>query len=437
MKKICLNLHIHQPFRLKRYRFFDIGNDHYYFDDFQNEEVFRQLVEESYLPTLKTIQNMVVFDKSNFKFSLAISGTALDQIELYAPEILDVIAELYGMGNIEFIASPYAYSLSSLGDIEEFRKEVEFHKKRIKMIFGADTKVLRNTELIYSDDIAAVVSKMGFKAVMTEGAKHILGWKSPNYIYKSAVNPNLKVMLRNSNISNDIVRNFSNPSWSEYPLTAEKFAVWIASLPEAEKVIYLDIPIEAFGHSHKRSSGIFDFLKALPKTLAEKQIEFDLPSNILDKAEVADVISVNSPISWSEEEKGITPWLGNVLQQEAFNKMAKWGERARLGKDRRLRQDWLRLQSCDHFFYMTTLYKDVRPFSPYDNPYDAFNNYMNVLSDLLLRVEAQYPSSIENEELNALLLTIKNQDKVIEELEKKVEKLEKSSKKSTKKSTKK
>ncbi|KGL52329.1 MULTISPECIES: glycoside hydrolase family 57 protein [Porphyromonas] len=435
MKRICLNLNLHQPFRLKRYRFFDIGNDHYYFDDFQNEEVFRLLAEESYLPALRTIRDLIIQDRVPFRFSISISGTAFEQIELYAPELLDLLLDINSTGQIEFIAAPYSYSLSSLGDTAEFEREVGVLSKKIELLFGVSPRVLRNTELIYSDDIALTAQKMGFKAMMTEGAKHVLGWKSPNYLYSSAEAPELKLMLRNASYSSDLVRHFSNLHWSEYPLTTEKLAGWFANLPEVESFVYIDIPLETFGHIHKRPSGIFEFLKALPTTLESRGISMALPSEILQQEEVAAPLSVPSPISWSEEEKGITSWLGNVLQQEAFRKLGEWGERLRLSTDRRLFLDWLHLQSCDHFFYMTTLYQDVRPFSPYDNAYDAFNNYMNVLSDVVLRIQAQYPTSIENEELSALVLTIQNQDKQIVALEKELSEL-KAKKKTTKKSTK-
>ena len=425
MKTICFYFQIHQPFRLKRYRFFDIGNDHYYYDDFSNEDIIDRIAERCYLPANKTLLNMIKTSGGKFKAAFSISGVALEQMEIYVPEVIDSFKELAATGCVEFLAETYAHSLSSLGDPDEFAAQVQMHKEKIHSLFGVKPKVLRNTELIYSDDISMLVSEMGFKGMLTEGAKHVLGWKSPNYMYSSAVNPSLKLLLRNSRFSEDLSVRFSNYGWNEYPLTADKFMSWIAATPESEQIINLFMNYETLGSLQPRETGIFEFFKALPRYAAEKGISFSTPSEVFTLLKPVDSISVPYPMSWVDEERDTSSWLGNVLQQQAFRKLTEIGERVRLGNDRRLKQDWLYLQSSDHFYYMSTKHFGKGGFSPYDNPYDAFNNYMNVLSDFIVRVNAQFPDSIDNEELNSLLTTIKNQGEEIETLQKEMERLKK------------
>jgi alpha-amylase len=404
---------------LRRYRFFDIGNNHYYYDDFQNEEIFQRIAAKSYIPATRAIIDMIGKSDGKFKVAFSISGTALEQIELYSPELLDYFRELVKSGNIEFLAETYAHSLSSLGDTEEFKSQVAMHTDKIHSLFGVTPKVLRNTELIYSDDISEIVFRqMGFTHMLTEGAKHVLGWKSPNYVYSSAINPELKLLLKNIRFSEDLSMRFGNYGWKEYPLTADKYISWMASAPESEKIFNLFLNYEVLGSMNPAETGIFDFFKALPQYAEKNDITFSLPSEIFAANKAVDTVSVPYPLSWVGEEKDCSTWLGNTLQQEAFQKINTIGERVRLCDDRRIRQDWLYLQSSDHFYYMNTKYQNL--FSPYDNPYDAFNNYMNVLSDFMLRVEAQFPSDIENEELNSLLTTINNQAKEIKKLEKKL-----------------
>ena len=416
MKTICFYFQIHQPFRLRRYRFFDIGNSHYYYDDFQNEEIFHRITEKCYLPATRAIIDMIKQSEGRFKAAFSISGTALEQMEIYAPELIDIFRELVKIGNIEFLAETYAHSLSSLGDADELKIQVKMHTDKIQSLFGVTPKVFRNTELIYSDDISELVyNQLGFDCMLTEGAKHVLGWKSPNYVYSSVINPQLKFLLMNNRFSEDISIRFGNYSWKEYPLTADKYISWIASAPEPEKVFNLFMNYEVLGSMHSAQTGIFDFFKALPYYAEKNNISFSLPSEIFAAHKPVDVISVPHPMSWVGEEKDCSSWLGNVLQKEAFQKINTIGERVRMCEDRRIKQDWIYLQSSDHFYYMNTKHQYL--FSPYDNPYDAFNNYMNVLSDFMLRVEAQFPSSIENEELNSLLTTIRNQAQEIRQLE--------------------
>ena len=419
MKTICFYFQIHQPFRLRRYRFFDIGNNHYYYDDFQNEEIFHRISEKCYLPANRAIMEMIRKSGGKFKVAFSISGTALEQMEIYAPEVIDSFRELAGLGCVEFLAETYAHSLASLGDPEEFKAQVRMHTEKVKALFGVEPKVFRNTELIYSDDISELVYELGFEGMLTEGAKHVLGWKSPNYVYASAIRPQLKLLLKNDRFSEDLSIRFDDHSWKEYPLTADKYISAISATAEGEKIINAFMNYEVLGSMHAADTGIFDFFKALPQYAERNDITFSLPSEIFAQTRPVDSISVPYPMSWVDEEKDCSSWLGNVLQQEAFRKLNEISERVRLCENRRIKQDWIYLQSSDHLYYMST--KHYNLFSPYDNPYDAFNNYMNVLSDFILRVEAQFPSSIENEELNSLLTTIQNQGDEITRLKKELE----------------
>ena len=419
MKTICFYFQIHQPFRLRRYRFFDIGNNHYYYDDFQNEEIFHRISEKCYLPANRAIMEMIRKSGGKFKVAFSISGTALEQMEIYAPEVIDSFRELAGLGCVEFLAETYAHSLASIGDPEEFKAQVRMHTEKVKALFGVEPKVFRNTELIYSDDISELVYELGFEGMLTEGAKHVLGWKSPNYVYASAIRPQLKLLLKNDRFSEDLSIRFDDHSWKEYPLTADKYISAISATAEGEKIINAFMNYEVLGSMHAADTGIFDFFKALPQYAERNDITFSLPSEIFAQTRPVDSISVPYPMSWVDEEKDCSSWLGNVLQQEAFRKLNEISERVRLCENRRIKQDWIYLQSSDHLYYMST--KHYNLFSPYDNPYDAFNNYMNVLSDFILRVEAQFPSSIENEELNSLLTTMQNQGDEITRLKKELE----------------
>jgi alpha-amylase len=421
MKTICFYFQIHQPFRLKRYRFFDIGNDHYYYDDFSNESILQRVVEKSFLPANKLLLEMIEANKGKLKVSFSISGVALDQMEMHAPEVIDSFRQLAKTDCVEFLTETYAHSLASLKDADEFKSQVEQHSKRIESLFGKKPKVFRNTELIYSDEIGQMVADMGYKTIITEGAKHILGWKSPNFVYQSAVNPHVKLLLKNSKLSDDISFRFSNHGWDGYPLTADKFIDWIRLIPENEQLVNLFMNYETFGNMQARETGIFDFLKALPKFAEQKGITFSTPSEVAAKLKPAEALPVPYPISWADEERDVSAWLGNTLQQEAFNKIYSQAERMRKSRDRRLNQDWLYLQTSDHFFYMSTKRSSDgalhQHFSPYESPFEAFTNYMNVVSDFCKRVDAQYPSSVGNEELHSLLTTIENQELTIEKLE--------------------
>jgi len=424
MKAICFYFQIHQPFRLKRYRFFDIGNDHYYYDDFANDDILTRIVQRSYIPAAESLLRMIETSNGKFRCAISITGTALEQCEQYAPEFIDVLKKLADTGNVEFLAETYAHSLASLADPEEFAHQVKVHDEKLHEMFGVKPKVLRNTELIYCDEMAPQILEMGYKGVITEGAKHILGWKSPNYVYCAASSPKLKMLLKNSKLSDDISFRFSNHEWNAYPLTADKYIDWIASTPQEEQIVNLFMNLETFGELQPRETGIFQFLEALPRFAAERGIEFVTPSEAISKLKPVGELSIMHPISWADEARDTSAWLGNRLQNEAFEKLYSVAERVRLCDDRRLKQDYWYLQASDHFFYMSTKHMADGAvhshFSPYETPFQAFTNYMNVLADFIVRVEEQYPLSIENEELNSLLTTIRNQAREIETLNKEV-----------------
>ena len=425
MKNVCFYFKIHQPYRLKRYRFFDIGNDHYYYDDFANDDIITRLAETSYLPMCDTLLQMI--RENGFKCAISISGTAIEQLQIYEPDCIDKLKELAATGNVEFLSGTFSHSLSSLEDPEEFMREVKMENDFIYRIFGVKPVTFANTELIYDDDIAMLVKGMGFKTCLTVGAKHVLGWKSPNYVYKACTAPSLKLLLTNDKLSDDVARNFNNPEWPEYPLNADKYMDWIAALPEEEQVVNLYFSMDTFGSFLPAQTGIFEFMKALPRFAAERNIVFTTPAEVASKMKPVDELSIPYPISDIDEARDVSAWKGNSLQNEALGKLYSVAERVSLCDDRRLKQDWEYLQSSDHFYYMSTKKladgASHAAFSPYDSPFAAFINYMNVLADFLVRVAEQYPEGIDNEELNSLLLTIRNQAAEINSLNKEVKTL--------------
>ncbi len=425
MKTICLYFEIHQIIHLKRYRFFNIGTDHYYYDDYENERTINEVAERSYIPALKTLIAMAKDNGKYFKVALSISGVALEQLEIHAPAVIELLHELNDTGCCEFLAEPYSHGLSSLANEECFREEVMRMSDKIKQLFGQKPKVFRNSSLIYSDEIGAQVADMGFKGMLTEGAKHVLGWKSPHYLYHCNMNPNLKILLRDFKLSDDICLRFSNSEWDAYPLFADTYMDWIAELPEEEQVINIFMELCALGMSQPLSSNILDFLYALPGEAKSRGITFSTPSELCAKMKSVAPLDVAYPMSWVDEERDISCWLGNVMQREAFNKLYSVAERVHLCTDRRVKQDWDYLQASNNFRFMTTKQSNVGlNRGIYDSPYDAFTNYMNILGDFISRVNSLYPVDMDNEELNSLLTTIRNQDEELVAMRKEVEKLQ-------------
>lgn len=419
MKNICFYFQLHIPYILRRYRFFEIGKDHYYYDDFNTENNVRYYADYSFLNANRIILDLIRQTNGAFKCAFSIDGSTLEQLEQYAPEVIDSFSELAATGSVEFLAEPYANSLSSIFNDNEFEKQVRMHEKKIKDLFGQTPKVFHNSELIYSDEIGEKISKLGYKTILAEGAKHVLGWKSPNYVYKHSYLPKVKLLLRNFPMSNHIPFEFSNTAWDQYPLTADKFTQWIADAPQGEDLFNIWLGYESFGCTQRDYTGIFEFLKAIPQQAFQRGIGFVTPSEAA-KAEPADALSVPYPMSWSGEAKDLSCWTGNHMQEEALNKLYSVAERVNLCSEKSLKHDWLAIQDTAYMRYMS--FTDAWG-SQYGSPYEGFINYMNILSDFLMRVDAEYPTSIENEELNALLQTINQQDKTIAELEQKVKQL--------------
>ena len=423
MKTICLYFEIHQIVHLKRYRFFDIGTDHYYFDDYANESSINYIAENSYIPALKTLLQMAKDNNGSFKVALSLSGVGLEQLEQYSPTVIDLLKELSNTGCCEFLAEPYSHGLSSLAENWEdgFRDDVKMLCDKIYDMFGQRPKVFRNSSLIYDDEIGGLVGDMGFKGILTEGAKHILGWKSPHYLYHCNQNPDLKLLLRDYKLSDDISLRFSDTSWSNYPLMSGTYIDWIASLPEEEEVINIFMHLCAFGIYQPLNSNILEFLKALPDAARQRGISFSTPSEVVANYNSVGPLDVPYPMSWVDEERDISCWLGNVMQREAFQKLYSIGDRVRLCTDRRIRQDWNYLQASNNFRFMTTKNNAVSiDRGIYESPYDAFTNYMNILADFINRVHWAMPADMDIEELNAFQTTIRNQDKEIQSLEKQI-----------------
>ena len=432
MKTICLYFEIHQNIQLKRYRFCDIGTDHYYYDDYENERLIADIAERSYMPALNTLLEMIKSNNGTFKVAFSLSGVGIEQLEIHAPQVLEKLQELNQTGCVEFLAEPYSHGLASLANEESFAKEVKRQAQKMKEYFGQEPKVLRNSSLIYSDDIGLQASQMGFKGMLTEGARHVLGWKSPNYVYNCALAPNLKLLLRNVNFSDDISLRFNNTDWDGYPLFADNYMDRIANLPEGEKVVNIFMELSALGIAQPLSSNILDFFKALPACAKERGITFSTPSEICDSFDSVSAVDVPDTLSWNDEERDCSCWLGNPMQREAFNKLYSVADSVRIADDPRINQDWDYLQASNNFRQMTTKPSQVGlNRGIYSSPFDAFTNYMNILGDFISRVNSLYPDSIDNDELSSLLTTIKNQDEEIEmkskeivRLQTKIEKIE-------------
>ncbi len=425
MKSVCLFFQVHQPFRHRRYRFFDISNDHYYYDDYSNETILRKIAEKSYLPTNALLLKLVDKLEGKFKVAFSITGLALEQFALYAPEVIESFQKLAKTGCVEFLAETYSHSLVSLNDKDIFESQVKLHEEKIIELFGQKPRVFRNTEMIYSDTIGDQIAKMGYGAMLTEGAKHVLGWKSPNFLYVNAINPRLKILMRNFKLSDDISFRFSDTNWDEFPLTAEKFVGWIENLDKQEEVVNLFFSYEAFGERQPAESGIFDFLEALAKKIViNKNMNFATPSEVVEELQPVSMVSVPNTISWADEERDLTAWLGNMMQKEAFAKLYKLKDRVVKCTDPAILKDWNYLQVSDHFYYMSTKFfsdgKVHSHFNPFDTPYEAFINYMNVLSDFKIRLNSFVPESHEHVEIAAMQKILNEKDETIRKLKEKL-----------------
>ncbi|HNX44089.1 MAG TPA: glycoside hydrolase family 57 protein [Bacteroidales bacterium] len=391
MRSICLYFQVHQPFRLRTYRFFDIGADHYYYDDYQNKHIVRRIAEKCYLPANEILLSLFREYGNDFRVAFSITGTSLEQFKKYTPEVIESFRKLAKTGNVEFLAETYSHSLAAFNNETEFRRQVEQHARTIGKLFGVKPVTFRNTELIYSNDIADMVYKLGYHTMLTEGARQVLGWKSPNFLYNSRNHPGLNLLLRNYQLSDDIAFRFSQKTWSEWPLTTEKYLNWLNAIDKDQKVVNIFLDYETFGEHQKAESGIFSFLKALPGTVLKSgKWNFHTPSQISELLDPVASLDVPYTISWADEERDVTAWLGNDLQDEAFETLYSVSDIMAECDDEGLLRDWNYLQGSDHFYYMCTKWFSDgavhQYFNPYSTPYEAFINYMNVVSDFLIRV---------------------------------------------------
>ncbi len=392
-KSICLYFQVHQPTRLRLYRFFDIGKDSHYYDDFANRTIMRRIAQKCYLPMNALLLDLIKRHKGDFKVAFSISGSALEQFDRYAPEVIESFRKLADTGSVEFLCETYYHSLASIASPSEFKHQVLKHKAAIQQYFGVTPTAFRNTELIYSDSIGAQVYDLGFNTMLTEGAKHILGWKSPDYVYTDPMQQKLDLLLRNYSLSDDIAFRFSNRTWQDWPLTGEKYLAWLKAVKG--DIINLFMDYETFGEHQSAQSGIFDFMRFLPEVvIKDGTLEFVTPTQAARKLKPVAELDVPETISWADEERDVTAWLGNELQQDAFNKLYAQNEKLALINDPTLWSDFGHLQESDHFYYMCTKFfsdgEVHKYFNPYDTPYEAFINYMNVLSDFIIRVDDAY-----------------------------------------------
>jgi alpha-amylase len=390
MASVCFYFQVHQPYRLRRYSVFD--TDRHYFDDFKNADILRKVATKCYLPTNRMLLDTIRMHEGRFRVSFSITGAALEQFDQYAPEVMETFHQLNQTGCVEFLEETYYHSLSFLYSREEFRAQVELHRKKIKELFGQEPRVFRNTELIYNNDLAHFVSHMGYDAVITEGADQILGYRSPNFVYRPPHAPNLRLLLKNYRLSDDIAFRFSNRAWEQWPLTAEKFARWVTQINGNGFLCNLFMDFETFGEHQWADTGIFDFLRHLPGEVmkASGDNNFLTPSQVVDKYPISGEIDVPHMISWADTERDLSAWLGNAMQSNALHELYKLEGPLKERGDDQLLSDWRKLTTSDHFYYMCTKYwsdGDVHKyFSPYESPYDSYINFMNVLDNIQTRL---------------------------------------------------
>lgn len=391
---ICMYFQVHQPFRLKKYRVFDIGNSSSYFDandqsDLNNRKVFEKVANKCYLPA-----NKVFLDLLNkypeFKIAYSLSGVFLEQAQEFMPEVIESFQKLVATGRVELLSETYYHSLSFLYSREEFESQIKLHRDKIREFFDYQPTIFRNTELIYNNYVAAIVESLGYKGIIAEGADKVLGWQSPNYVYKAQGTQNLKLLLKNYKLSDDIAFRFSEKSWVEHPLTVEKYCQWL-NVPQGD-VINLFMDYETFGEHQWEDKGIFEFLKYFPsEVLKNPHNSFVTPTEAIEKFNSVNELDVPDYVSWADTERDLSAWMSNAIQRDAMEKLFSMEKRVKNTFDEKLIHDWRRLTTSDHYYYMCTKWfadGDVHKyFNPYETPYDAFISFMNVLKDLQIRLD--------------------------------------------------
>lgn len=391
MPSVCFYLHAHQPLRLKKFSFFDIGKDISYFDEERNKAYLDRIVQKSYLPTNKILLDLIKGTKGKFEVSFSITGTLLEQLERYHPEVIESFRQLVNTGCVELVSETHYHSLAYLYSKKEFEEQVRLHRKKLKELFNYTPTVFRNTELMFNNDLAKLIQDMGYKGILAEGADYILGWRSPNFLYQTKGADKIKLLLRNYRLSDDIAFRFSNRDWSQWPLTADKFAAWVNQINGSGELVNLFMDYETFGEHQWEASGIFDFLKTFPyKILEHPDNNFKTPSEMIKLYKPVGELDFPNIVSWADTERDLSAWLGNKMQQSAIEKIYSLEETINEKRNLVIAEDWRKLQTADHFYYMCTKWfadGDVHKyFNPYESPYDAFITFMNIFNDLRLRL---------------------------------------------------
>lgn len=390
MASVCFYFQVHQPFRLRRYSVFD--TDINYFDDRKNAKICRKVADKCYLPATRLILDLVRRYEGHFKVAYSLSGVVLEQFERYAPEVIDVFQRLAETGHVEFLSETYYHTLSFLYSREEFTEQVALHRDRIGQLFGARPRVFRNTELIYNNDVASYVADLGYQGIICEGADHLLGYRSPNYLYRPPTTDKVVLLLKNYRLSDDVAFRFSNCHWSEWPLTAEKFAGWVNQVNGNGYVVNLFMDYETLGEHQWAETGIFEFLDRLPHELFKcRDNNFKTPSEVIDTYPVSGEYDVPHMISWADTERDLSAWLGNAMQSNALHELYRLEKDVKATGDPNIIRDWRLMQTSDNFYYMCVKYfsdGDVHKyFNPFDSPYDSYINFMNVLDNLRGRLK--------------------------------------------------
>ncbi len=372
-KSICFYFQVHQPYNLRTYRFFDVGKRHFYNDEYRNRTEMRRLADRCYLPMNKVLMEQIKKYGDKVKFAFYFSGQAIEQMQQYAPDALESFQELVKTGNIEVVAGTYGHSLASLHSLDVFKKQVTEHKILMKETFGVTPKTFINTEFIYSNEIGADVAEMGFNLMVTEGAKHVLGWKSPNYLYANSINPKLKLLLRNYKLSDDITFNFEKDM-----LSTESFVEKLKDINE--EVVNICVDYDNFGDRHDASTGILEFMKYLPeKIFNNTDFEYAKPIEMIDKLQTMSIFDAPIPLSCMEEERDLSAWMGNDLQDDALQTLYSCASKVKRSEDEDIIRDWNALQDAHHFYSLCTKYSNV-------SPYDYYINFMNILTDFKERL---------------------------------------------------
>lgn len=391
---VCLYFQVHQPRRLRQYTFFDIGHSHDYEDHEKNRNILLKVAHKCYLPANELLYKLIKQYNGAFKISYSITGVVIEQFKAYCPEVLDSFKRLADTGCVEILNETYNHTLSSLFSRESFIEEVKQHQHLIKKEFGLNATTFRNTELIFNNDIAALVASLGYKAILAEGADHVLGYRSPNYIYTASGTPQLKLLLRNYRLTDDIAFRFSERSWVDYPLTADKFAYWVHALQGQGDVINLFMDYETFGEHQWEDTGIFAFLNALPEALLRHpEFRFNTPNEICRQHKAIAELDIPHFFSWADVERDLSAWRGNHLQEDALQSVYSLRSMVERVNDPHIKAVWQSLLTSDHFYYMCIKFNadgDVHKyFNPYEDPYIAYINFQNVVKDLRLRLQAK------------------------------------------------